>query len=344
MSKDKNGQWLLASRPVGMVEEANFEYAETNIPKPLDGTALVRNLWISYDPTMRGWMEDRESYMPPVGIGEPMRAACVGQVIDSKCDEFEPGDFVQGMFGWQEYALAAPGGAANKVPKGMPPTLPLHLFGITGLTAYFGMLDLGKPRSGETVVVSGAAGATGSIAGQIARIHGCRVIGIAGGEKKCRWVEDEARFDACIDYKKDDVAKRLHELCPDGIDVYFDNVGGETLDTVLTLIAQNARVVLCGAISRYNDEDLAPGPANYMNLIIKSARMEGFIVLNYASRFGEGIAELAGWLGEGQLAYAEDIQHGFDNVPKTFLRLFTGANLGKQICQIAEPPITANAS
>ena len=336
-SGTKNGQWLLAARPVGRVKESDFEYVETEIPKALDGTLVVRTLYISFDPTMRGWMEDRESYLPPVAIGEPMRASGVGQVIESRLDGFEPGDFVHGLLGWQEYVLCGPGMA--KVPEGMPITLPLHLFGITGMTAYFGMLDIGKPKSGETVVVSGAAGATGSIAGQIARIHGARVIGIAGGPTKCGWLTDEARFDAAIDYKGEDVAERLRELCPDGIDVYFDNVGGDILDAALAQLAMRARVVLCGGIARYNDEKPAPGPSNYMNLIIQRARMEGFIVIDYGNRFAEGAAELAGWLGEGQLVYAEDVQHGFENTPKTFLRLFSGKNLGKQLLKLADPPI-----
>jgi len=333
----KNGQWLLAARPVGMVKESDFEYKETEIPKALDGTLVVRTLYVSFDPTQRGWMEDRESYLPPVAIGEPMRASGVGQVIESRLEGFEVGDFVHGLLGWQEYALCGPG--MSKVPEGMPITLPLHVLGLTGLTAYFGMLDIGQPKSGDTVVVSGAAGATGSIAGQIARIKGARVIGIAGGPAKCSWLSDEARFDAVIDYKSENVAERLRELCPDGIDIYFDNVGGDILDSALALLAMRARVVLCGGISRYNDEKPAPGPSNYMNLIIQRARMEGFIIIDYVPRFAEGAAELAGWLGEGQLVYAEDVQDGFDNVPKTFLRLFNGKNLGKQLLKVADPPL-----
>jgi len=339
-SNAMNGQWLLAARPSGMVKESDFEFAETPIPKALDGTMVVRTLYIGFDPTMRGWMVDQESYMPPVAIGEPMRASGVGQVIESKCEGFAPGDFVHGLLGWQEYVLCGP--SMMKVPAGMPITLPLHLFGITGLTAYFGMMEIGKPKSGETVVVSGAAGATGSIAGQIARIHGCRVVGIAGGPEKCGWLTDSARFDATIDYKSENVEARLRELCPDGIDVYFDNVGGEILDAVLTRLALNARVVLCGGIARYNEKEPSPGPSNYMNLIMQRARMEGFIIVDYMSRFAEGSAELAGWLAEGQLVYCEDIQQGFENTPKTFLRLFSGANLGKQLLKIAEPPIATN--
>jgi hypothetical protein len=320
-----------------MVKESNFEYAETPIPKAFDGTMVVRTLYIGFDPTMRGWMEDRESYMPPVAIGEPMRSSGVGQVIESRCDGFEPGDFVHGLLGWQEYVLCGP--SVSKVPDGMPITLPLHLFGITGLTAYFGMMEIGEPKAGETVVVSGAAGATGSVAGQIARIQGCRVIGIAGGSGKCGWLTDQARFDAAIDYKSENVNERLRELCPNGIDVYFDNVGGDILDAALARLAMKARVVLCGGIARYNEKEPPPGPVNYMNLVLQRARMEGFIILDYVSRFAEGAAALAGWIAEDQLVYAEDIQHGFENAPKTFLRLFHGDNLGKQLLHVADPPI-----
>ena len=226
---------------------------------------------------------------------------------------------------------------ATVVPKGTPPTWPLGVCGITGLTAYFGLLDLGKPKAGETVVVSGAAGATGSIAAQVAKIQGCRVVGIAGGPEKCRWLTETAHLDAAIDYKREDVAKRIRELCPKGIDVYFDNVGGEILDAALANLAQRARVVLCGGISGYNEASPPPGPRNLMNLVITRSRMEGFIVIDYVPRFAEGAAKLAQWVAEGKLAHAEDIQRGIENAPKTFLRLFQGKNLGKQLLQIAEP-------
>jgi len=337
---DVNRQWLLASRPVGMVKESDFEYRESPIPSPGDGEALVRNLIVSFDPAMRGWMEDRPSYIPPVQIGEPMRAGAVGQVVESRDPALEVGDIVQGIFGWQDYAVVGPGGVmggAAKVPDGMPLGLPLGLLGITGLTAYFGLLDVGKPVSGETVVVSGAAGATGSVAGQLARIHGCRVVGIAGGPEKCGWLTGEARFDAAIDYRSEDVDERLAALCPEGIHVYFDNVGGAILDSALARIAQGARVVLCGGISGYNEKEPPPGPRNLMNLVIQRARMEGFIVLDYLPRFGEAVADLAGWLGEGQLVHREDVQEGFENIPRTLLRLFDGRNIGKQLLRIAEP-------
>ena len=340
---DVNRQWLLAARPQGMVKEADFEYRETPIPQPRDGELLVRTLYLSFDPAMRGWMEDRPSYVPPVGIGEPMRAGAVGQVIESRAPGFARGDFVQGTFGWQDYAAVKPGGLVPvvKLPPGVPLTWPLGVLGITGLTAYFGLLDVGKPKAGETVVVSGAAGATGSIAGQIARLQGCRVIGIAGGPDKCRWLVDEARFDAAIDYKREDVAARLRELCPKGIDVFFDNVGGEILDAVLAQIAERARIVLCGGISAYNEKEFPPGPRNYLALVVRRARMEGFIVLDYLPRMGEGIQALLGWVSAGEIKFQEDVQEGFENIPKTFLRLFQGKNRGKQLLRIAEPPLGA---
>jgi NADPH-dependent curcumin reductase CurA len=338
---EKNRQWTLRARPSGMVKESDFAFAESAAPAPKDGEALVRVLYVSFDPAMRGWMEDRPSYIPPVALGEVMRAGAVGQVIESRNPDLRPGDFVQGMFGWQDFAIAGRGGlgAATPLPKGMPLTWPLGVCGITGLTAYFGLLDLGKPKPGDTVVVSGAAGATGSIAGQIARIEGCRTIGIAGGPDKCRWLTEEARFDAAIDYKREDVTRRLRELCPKGIDVYFDNVGGEILDAALANLAQRARVVLCGGISSYNEATPPPGPRNLMNLVITRSRMEGFIVIDYLPRFAEGAARLAQWVAEGKLAHAEDIQHGLENAPKTFLRLFQGKNLGKQLLEIAKPPL-----
>jgi NADPH-dependent curcumin reductase CurA len=336
---EMNRQWLLAARPQGMVKESDFQYHEAPLPDLEDGQFLVRSCYIAFEPAMRGWMDDRPSYIPPIQIGEVMRAVTTGQVIASKHPGYQPGDCVQGGFGWQEYAVTTGKGGlmpASKIPAGASLTAPLGVLGITGLTAYFGVLDIGQPKGGETCVVSGAAGATGSIAGQIAKIKGCRVIGIAGGPDKCAWLTDEARFDATIDYKSDDVAARLRELCPDGIHIFFDNVGGEILDAVLAQIAMKARIVLCGGISRYNDEELQPGPTNYFNLILQRARMEGFILVDYYPRFAEGVQELSGWLDSGQLVHQEDIQDGFANAPRTFLRLFEGKNLGKQLLKIAD--------
>jgi NADPH-dependent curcumin reductase CurA len=338
---DLNRQWLLAKRPEGMVTAANFDFVESPIPTPAEGQLLVRNLYLSFDPAMRGWMEDRKSYVPPVQIGEPMRCSSVAQVIESKSADFQTGDIVQGTFGWQDYAIVELPGLipVSKVPEGVPITLPLGALGVTGLTAYFGLLDLGEPKQGDTVVVSGAAGATGSIAGQIARLKGCRVIGIAGGPDKCMCLPDDAGSDGAIDYKNDDVDARLRELCPKGVDIYFDNVGGRILEIVLGQIAQNARIVMCGGISGYNEKEPPAGPHNLMNLILQRARMEGFIVIDYIPRFGEAIKALAGWVMAGEIVHQEDIQEGLENAPATFQRLFQGKNLGKQLLKIADPPI-----
>jgi NADPH-dependent curcumin reductase len=336
-----NRQWRLANRPKGMVQEADFAYHEATVPKPQEGQFLVRNLYIAFEPAMRGWMMDRQSYIAPIQIGDVMRAVCVGQVVASRHPDFQPGDFVRGTFGWQDYMATSGDGMlpATKLAPGMPLTMPLSVLGITGLTAYFGLLDIGRPQAGDTVVVSGAAGATGSIVGQLAKIHGCRVIGIAGGPEKCAWLTGEAGFDATIDYKAEDVQRRLRELCPAGINIFFDNVGGDILDAALAVLAMKARIVLCGGISRYNEDTVPPGPKNYFNLVLQRGRMEGFIVLDFASRFAEAERALARWVTAGSLTYKEDIQEGFANAPHTFLRLFAGKNFGKQLLKIADPPL-----
>ncbi len=340
-----NGQWRLKSRPVGMVKESDFEYVEEPVPELGDDEFLVRNTYFAFEPAMRGWLNDVKSYVPPVQIGEVMRAGTVGQVIESNNDKFAPGDYVQGQLGWQEYAVnnGQPGvmGSVSKIPEGIPPYLVLSALGGTGLTAYFGLLDVGKPQEGDVIVVSGAAGATGSVAGQIAKIKGAsKVVGIAGGPEKCAWLTDELGFDAAIDYKSEDVRARLNEECPKGINVFFDNVGGDILDDALLCMAQNGRIVLCGGISSYNEADLPPGPKNYMQLVIRRCTMQGFIVIDYMHQAAEAVKELAGWIESGQLKHAEDIQEGIENTPKTFLRLFEGKNLGKQLLKIAEPPIS----
>ena len=330
---ERNRQWLLRARPVGMVKESDFQRSEAPVSAPGPGEVLVRNLYLAFEPAMRGWMEDRESYIPPVGLGEVMRGMTVGEVVASQRDGFAAGDLVSGMGGWQDYWTA--GAGLQKLPPGVDPTLALSVFGATGLTAYFGMEDIGRPRAGETVVVSGAAGATGSVAGQIAKVHGARVIGIAGGRAKCDWLTSEAHFDAAIDYKAEPVGPRLSELCPKGIDVYFDNVGGEILDAVLARIARGARVVLCGAISGYNLETPPAGPRNYFNLVLQRGRMEGFILLDHVARFGEASEALGRWLAAGHIRHRVDVQEGFENAPRTFLRLFRGENFGKQLLRIA---------
>jgi len=332
-----NKQWLLAKRPHGMISEANWKLQEAPVPQLADGEALVQTLYLSCDPTQRGWMEDRPSYMPPVGIGEVMRAGSIGRVIESRSPLLAPGDCVEGMAGWQQYTVVKAGGpfGATKLPPGLDPKLLMGVLGVTGLTAYFGLLDLGQPKAGETVVVSGAAGATGSIAGQIARIQGCRVIGIAGGPDKCAWLTKQARFDAAIDYKRGDVDGQLHALAPQGVDVYFDNVGGEILDAVLAQLRIKARVVLCGGISAYNEVTPPPGPRNLMNLVIQRARMEGFIVIDYVAKFGDARAQLKKWVDAGELAHQEDVLVGIEKAPEALLRLFSGKNLGKQLVQVS---------
>ena len=336
MSERVNRQWILASRPAGEIEDGTFELRTGPVPEPKDGEILVRNLYLSFDPTQRGWINDAPGYVEPVQIGEVMRAGSVGRVEVSHHPDFAEGDMVAGAFGWQDYAISDGTGlmAPRKLPPVMEPTHALSVYGITGLTAYFGMLDIGEPKEGETVVVSGAAGATGSVAGQIAKIKGCRVIGIAGGPEKCGWLTSEANFDEAIDYKSEDVAARLHELCPNGVDVYFDNVGGDTLDAVLANLALKARVVLCGAISTGYTTEAPTGPSNYLALLLQRARMEGFIILDYAERFPEAVMQLAQWVGEGRIVFQEDLQHGLENAPATLKRLFNGQNRGKQLLEI----------
>ncbi len=332
-----NKQWVLAKRPHGMISEANWKLQEVPVAPLADGEALVQVLYLSCDPAMRGWMEDRPSYLPPVAMGAVMRAGGVGRVLESRSSALAAGDVVEGLFGWQQFAVVKPGTlmGANKLPAGVEPQLAMGVLGTTGLTAYFGLLDLGKPKAGETVVVSGAAGATGSIAGQIARIKGCKVIGIAGGPDKCAWLTKEAHFDAAIDYKRGDVGGQLRALAPQGVDVFFDNVGGEILDAVLAQIRMKARIVLCGGISAYNEVTPPPGPKNIMNLVIQRARMEGFIVIDYAAKFAEGRAEMKGWVDAGELVHQEDIVAGLERAPEALLRLFSGKNLGKQLVKVS---------
>lgn len=335
-----NRQWVLARRPRGMVSREDFEYREVPIPQPGEGQLLLRNLYLSFDPTQRGWMEDRESYLPPVQIGEVMRAGSVAQVVESRHPDYRKGDLVQTTGGWQDFVVVDPAAGiigANKLPPGVSPVQALGVLGVTGLTAYWGLLDLGRPQPGETVLVSGAAGATGSVAGQIARIKGCRVIGIAGGEEKCRWLTEVARFDGAIDYRREDVDRRIGELCPNRVDVFFDNVGGPILEAALNHIAMRARVVLCGGISGYNDTEPQPGPRNLMNLVVMRARMEGFIVIDYLARSQQAITDLLGWVQSGELQHREDVQEGFENIPDTLTRLFTGKNFGKQLLRLADP-------
>jgi NADPH-dependent curcumin reductase CurA len=339
--REINRQWLLKQRPHGMVRETDFEYVETPLPQPNlpAGEILVRTLMLGFDPAMRGWMDDVPSYLPPVKIGGPMRASSVAQVVRSDNPQFPVGTVVQGLFGWQDYAVANHIGdiPPAPVPAGVPPEMPLGVLGGASITAYFGLLDVGALKEGETVVVSGAAGAVGCVVGQIAKIKNCRAIGIAGGTEKCAWLKDECGLDAVIDYKKENVEQRLGELCPKGIDVFFDNVGGAILEAGIEHIAEKGRIVLCGGISGYNDAEPQPGPRNLMNLVVRRVRMEGFIMIDFMDRIGVAVNDLSQWVFSGRIQYRNDIQAGFENIPKTFLRLFSGQNQGKQMLKLNDP-------
>jgi len=330
-----NRQFRIAARPIGMVKESDFEYAEAPVPDIRDGEARIKTTYISLDPSMRGQMENRADYVAPLAIGDVMRAGGVGVIEASKNPDLPQGAVVAGTFGMQDYAVT--NGKNNPVrifPPDADPTAVLGVLGGTGMTAYFGLLDLGEPKPGQTVVVSGAAGATGSIAGQIARIKGCRVVGIAGSAAKCKWLTDELGFDVAIDYKAEDVGRALDAACPNGIDIYFDNVGGEILDLCLARIAMNARVVICGGISRYNAQGPLPGPRNYFNLVFRRARMEGFIVLDYARRFPEAARDMQRWLDSGQLKHRATVVEGFRKLPQALIKLFEGDNVGKMMVKV----------
>lgn len=330
-----NRQFRLAARPVGLPKRSDFELVENPLCEPGDGEILVRTAYISLDPAMRGWMNEGKSYVPPVGIGEVMRAYAAGEVIASRNAAFKVGDKVTGVFGVQQYALSNGKGVYHADTNVAPLPVYLSALGMTGMTAYFGLLDVGAAKAGDTVVISGGAGAVGAVVGQIAKIKGCRAIGIAGGAEKCRYLIDELSFDAAIDYKHDDIHAALREHCPKGVDVFFDNVGGEILDLVLAQLALHARIVICGAISQYNNTAPIKGPSNYLSLLVNRARMQGMVVFDYAARYGEAAREMAQWLAQGKLKSREDIVLGFDTFPETLLKLFRGENNGKLILQSA---------
>jgi NADPH-dependent curcumin reductase CurA len=333
----KNHTLRLAARPSGMLKDSDFKYGDEAIPETLEpGTILVETKYLSVDPTQRIWME-HDSYLPAIEIGEVVRSLGAGRVIRSNAEGFSEGDHVQGMLGWQTHpVLSVKNGGANKLPPHLPLTSALSLFGLTGLTAYFGLFDVGRLKDGETVVVSGAAGATGNVVGQLAKIKGCRVIGIAGGPEKCAWIKNELGFDVAIDYKSERVAKRLHQECPKGIDVYFDNVGGPILDAALGNLAMRGRVVLCGQIGDYNNATSATGIHNSMNLVIKRGRMEGFIITDFMGRAAEAIAAIGGWAAEGKLKDRFEVVTGIDNAPTALRRLFDGSNVGKQLVKVSD--------
>ncbi|MDO8699608.1 MAG: NADP-dependent oxidoreductase [Rhodoferax sp.] len=338
-----NHQIRLAARPVGIPTRANWQNATETVPETPEGGVLLKALALSLDPAMRGWMNEGRSYIPPVGIGEVMRAGGVGKVIASKNPKYAVGDHVSATFGVQEYLTLAEAdfkrnGLVKIDLKVGRLTQWLNVLGMPGMTGYFGLMDVGQPKAGETVVVSGAAGAVGQTVGQIAKIKGCRVVGIAGGAAKCEWVVKELGFDACIDYKAGSGAVRagLKEHCPKGVDIYFDNVGGEILDDVLAKITRGARIIICGAISQYNNTTPIQGPKNYLSLLVNRARMEGIVVFDYADRYHLAVAEMAGYLKDGRMKSKEDVVKGLDTFPEALIKLFTGENFGKLVLQVAE--------
>jgi NADPH-dependent curcumin reductase len=331
-----NHQVRLAARPSGLPKPTDWSFTEEPVPAPGGGEIVVAISYLSLDPAMRGWMNAGASYIDPVQIGEVMRAGAVGQVTASEHPDFAVGDHVYGAFGVQEHAVSDGTGVIKVDPSLAPLPTYLGALGMTGMTAYFGLLDTGRLQEGDTVVVSGAGGAVGSVAGQIAKIKGCRVIGLTGGEEKCGWIVDELGFDASIDYKTQDVRRTLREYAPDGVDVYFDNVGGEILDAVLTRLARGARIVICGAVSQYNATEGVRGPANYLSLLVARASMTGMVVFDYAASFGEAAAEIAGWMREGKLISREDIlDGGVGAFPDALLKLFAGENIGKLVLRVA---------
>jgi NADPH-dependent curcumin reductase CurA len=330
-----NRQFLLNARPVGEVKETDLRYHEEPVPAIKAGEILVKLEYLAVEPAMRGWMEDRKSYVEPLKIGELMRAYGVGSVVESNNSTYPVGMRLGGMFGMQTYAVTDGSGfPLSPLNDAIDPATHLSVLALTGLTAYCGMKAIGQPKAGETVFVSGAAGATGSVAGQLAKLAGCRVIGTAGSAEKCEWLTGELGFDAAINYKTEDVAARLRELCPGGLDIYWDNVGGEILDIALNNLAKQARIVLCGGISRYNATGPLPGPENYFNLIFSNGSMTGFVLSDYVHLFPEAVAKLSEYLLSGQLKHAEDILDGFEQTPRAIIRLFRGENTGKQMVRV----------
>ena len=333
-----NKRILLAARPVGFPQDSDFKLVESPIPTPGDGQILVRSIYLSVDPYMRGRMNDVKSYAPPVQIGEVMGGGAVAKVVGSNNPAFKDGDIVQGMFGWQDYAVSDGKGVRRIDPDLAPISTALGVLGMPGLTAYFGLLEICNPQAGETVVVSGAAGAVGSLVGQIAKIKGCRVVGIAGADDKIAYLTDDLGFDGAFNYKTiSDYYAKLKELCPKGIDVYFDNVGGEITDAVFRLINTKARISICGQISQYNLEKPEMSPRLILTmLLVKQAKAEGFLAFQFVDRYPEGLRQMAAWINEGKLMYKEDIEEGIENTPRAFIAMLKGRNVGKQLVKVSE--------
>lgn len=327
-------QWQLNAHPRGRgIQDDDFLLIETAIEDPRPGEVLLKTRWLGFDPAQKGWMENIADYVAPLAIGDVMRGSAISEVVASQHEGFAVGDMVHASTGWTEMSLSD-GTGLTKIDTALPPTAMLSVLGTTGMTAYCGLFKLGKPLPGDTVLVSGAAGATGSIVGQLAQIAGCRVVGIAGGADKCRWLVEKAGYDDAIDYKTGDVRRKIKQACPGGVDVIFDNVGGSILNDMLGEIATGARVVICGGISRYEMGTLPAGPQNYFNLVFRRATMSGFIVIDWSAEFPAIRKRLEAFVQNGQLTYREDEQHGFENAPATLKRLFNGANRGKQILRL----------
>lgn len=336
-----NRQVLLKQRPVGAPRPADFEAGESTVGRPGPGEVLLKNLYLSIDPAIRGWMSDARSYLPPIELGAPIRSGTLSQIVESNIEGWPAGQIVQALAAWESYSVVPERALHGRVQplEGIPLPSMLSVLGGTGLTAYFGLLEIGRPKAGETVLVSAAAGGVGSVVGQIARIQGCRAVGLTGSDEKCAWLTDELGYDAAINYKNPDLRLALKEACPKGIDVFFDSVGGEILDTVLARINRRARVALCGAISQINAATLPPGPSNYLQLLAKSARMEGFTTLDFAKRYDEARTELAQWIREGKLQYRDEIAEGIDQAPLHLLRLFNGEHRGKLMVKLADAEV-----
>ena len=329
-----NKQWRLKARPIGEPSADTWEYTETELPTITDGELLIKIEYISMDPAMRGWLNDAKSYIPPVQIGEVMRAGTVGKVIESKHEKFAVGDYVVGHNGVQSYAVSDGTGLHKVDPSLASLSYYLGVLGMPGMTGYFGLLKTGQPKAGETVVVSGAAGAVGGLVGQIAKFKGCRVVGIAGGAEKCKFLVDELGFDAAIDYKNENVKKALKETCPKGVDVFFDNVGGDILNDVLTQINLHARIVICGAISQYNTTTEVKGPSNYLSLLVNRARMEGIVVFDNIKEYPTAMKDIASWIQSGELKVKDHIVEGIETFPDTLMMLFKGENFGKLVLKV----------
>ena len=336
-----NRQILLRKRPLGVPDIGDFEAAETAVSMPEAGEVLLKNLYLSIDPAIRGWMSEAKSYLPPIEIGEPIRSGTLSQIVESKAEGWPPGQIVQALAAWESYSVISSRMLHGNVKSidGIPLSTMLSVLGGTGLTAYFGLLEVGNPKGGETVLVSAAAGGVGSIVGQIAKAKGCRAVGLTGSDEKCAWLTEELGYDAAINYKTTNLRLALNEACSKGIDVFFDSVGGEILNTALTRLNYHGRVVVCGAISQINEVELPPGPSNYLQLLAKSARMEGFTTLDFASRYDEARADLARWIHEGQIRYRDDIVEGLDEAPAHLLRLFSGEHRGKLLVKLADAEV-----